>query len=90
GNFGMAMLFERFLLEQKARVQQPPKCERSLALMVRLRSPLTLSKVEVLRNRPEREKPTGSFVMSNNYSTRKTRPKRPAERETGWFASNTI
>ena len=31
GNLGMAMLFEHFLLEQKMRVQQPPKCERSLA-----------------------------------------------------------
>ena len=28
---GMAMLFEWFLLEQKPRVQQPPKCERTLA-----------------------------------------------------------
>ena len=25
GNLGMAMLFEHFLLEQKVRVQQPPK-----------------------------------------------------------------
>ncbi len=28
---GMAMLFEWFLPEQKPRVQQPPKCERTLA-----------------------------------------------------------
>ena len=32
GNLGMAMLFEHHLLEQMVRVQQPPKCERSLAL----------------------------------------------------------
>ena len=31
GNLGMAMLFEKHLLEQMRRVQQPPKCERSLA-----------------------------------------------------------
>ena len=37
GNLGMAMLSERFLLEQKARVQQPPKCERPLALKNRLK-----------------------------------------------------
>jgi len=36
---GMAMLFEEHLLEQMLRVQQPPKCERALAL----------------KNRPERE-----------------------------------
>jgi len=36
---GMAMLFEEHLPEQMLRVQQPPKCERSLAL----------------KNRPERE-----------------------------------
>jgi hypothetical protein len=38
-NTGMAVLSELFLLEQKQRVQQPPKYERSLAL----------------KNRPERE-----------------------------------
>jgi hypothetical protein len=37
---GMARMPEGILLEQNARVPQPPKCERSLAL----------------KNRPEREK----------------------------------
>ncbi|MDD5027325.1 MAG: hypothetical protein PHV58_02385 [Candidatus Omnitrophica bacterium] len=32
GNIGMAMLFDGFALERKTRVQQPPKCERTLAL----------------------------------------------------------
>jgi hypothetical protein len=35
----MAMLFDTFVLEHKSGVQQPPKCERSLAL----------------KNRPKRE-----------------------------------
>jgi hypothetical protein len=44
----MAMLFEWFLLEQKPRVQQPPSCERSLAL----------------KNRVERENRQGYFEKS--------------------------
>jgi len=32
GNIGTAMLSERFLLEQKARVQQPPKMRETFAV----------------------------------------------------------
>jgi len=46
---GTAKLFEWFLLEQKPRVLQPPKCERALAF------PPEADPPTAEKNRPERE-----------------------------------
>jgi hypothetical protein len=53
----MAMLFEPYLLEQIGRVQQPPKCERTLAS-------LRFCKAKSAGNRLERENQQGHKLAS--------------------------